>query len=86
MLISIDSRTRELAEYFKIPTVSVENLKLPLDVAKLYADIDMTETIQAFPERFRIYREFLEANAVPHNLMTDQLSVRKDALANAGAY
>lgn len=74
LLITIDSRTRELAEYLKVPTVPIQDLAVPFDVNRLYEQVELGETLIKYPERFAIYREFLEANGVDHNLIPSDAS------------
>jgi hypothetical protein len=69
LLITIDSRTAELAELLKIPTIEVENVQLPIDMAQLYERADVREAISEYPRRFQVYKEFLEANGAAHKLV-----------------
>jgi hypothetical protein len=67
VVLTHDSRTRELCELAAIPHASIENIG-KLDPQALYeaADYDLYE--QRYNSLYRAYVEFLDENGVPHKL------------------
>lgn len=67
-MLSVDSRTRELAEFFHIPTAPLaevmESGKFTAD--DLYQRADMSELNRALPEKWDAYHGFLEKNGIAH--------------------
>jgi hypothetical protein len=69
LLITIDSRTAELANLLRIPAIPVDQVRLPLDITQLYQLADPREAISEYPSRYRAYKEFLSANGTAHCLV-----------------
>ncbi|UQY80097.1 polysaccharide pyruvyl transferase [Candidatus Hepatincola sp. Av] len=56
----IDSRTRELSEYFEIPTIKDKDINSPekFDLYKLYQNLDYTNFNKNFNKKFDIMKSF----------------------------
>ena len=60
-IVTGDSRTREMAEFFEIPSCSVSKTHqlTPRDVQEQYLGMDYSKFNQNFETRFRAYEKFL---------------------------
>lgn len=65
-LLSADSRTRELAEYFELPWTPLVDVSSPLDLNDLAAGADYTAVGRGHQGRFERYTAFLESHGLRH--------------------
>lgn len=60
---SIDSRTRELAEFFDIPSKPLTNPNIPLE--KLYDETDYSKFNKTFKSKFNKFKDFMNDSGFP---------------------
>jgi hypothetical protein len=65
-VLAHDSRTRELAEFHRIPYRRLDRIEPSTDAAELYDDLDLDPMNQAHPGNFANYLAFLARNNLPH--------------------
>lgn len=68
MLITIDSRTEEMAKLFSLPHLPVASMETPLNLEKTFAETDFDTAIEKYPLHFEKYRSFLTDNKLPTRL------------------
>ena len=68
MVIAHDSRTTEMAEFHKIPTVPLHSLKKGFDPYELYLSADYTAMQAQYPDKLANMARFLENNGLGHTL------------------
>jgi hypothetical protein len=61
-----DSRTRELAEFHRIPYRRIAGLAPTVDAARLYDELDLEPMHRGHRAGFENYLRFLETNGLPH--------------------
>lgn len=74
VVLAHDSRTREMAEFFEIPSVA----KIPDDLYTLYLDADFSAFNKSFPERFDAYEKFLVSHGIVKRINTDNIFFKKE--------
>jgi hypothetical protein len=65
-VLAHDSRTRELAEFHRIPYRRLDRIEPTTDAAALYEDLDLDAMNQAHSDNFANYLAFLTRNGLPH--------------------
>lgn len=65
-VITHDSRTRELAEHFELPSTPLHRVLPSTTVADLHRASDTSRTVAGHPARFAAYTAFLEQHGIPH--------------------
>jgi hypothetical protein len=65
-VLTHDSRTRELAEFHRIPHRRIDQIKRTTDAADLYADLDLDPMNRAHANNFAHFIAFLRRNNLPH--------------------
>jgi hypothetical protein len=86
LTLVFDSRTRELCEYLKLPSMPFEDFdpNYPLQQYVEFADFGSFNS--AFPSRYKKYVEFLNANELPHRLpMVDVGTTQRGGADFSGA-
>lgn len=78
LVIAHDSRTRELAEYHRIPFREAATLDLTADIGQLYEELDFEKFNGAQPELFEHYRRFLDKNGIVHVFRPDHANPAYD--------
>ena len=68
ILITIDSRTEELARLFHLPHYRADSDRLYLGLEDLYQSTDFSPMLRAYPQRYEIYRRFLVDNGLDNHL------------------
>lgn len=76
--VTYDSRTRELAALYRLPSLDIEDF-LPMDLPEIIAAADFTRFEQAYRENYAEYRLFLEENGLKHRLPPALLPGRASA-------
>jgi polysaccharide pyruvyl transferase len=66
MVLAHDSRTRELAEFHRVPFRRITGLAPGADAADFYAELDLDAMDRAHPGNLASYIAFLERNGLPH--------------------
>ena len=66
-VVPCDTRTRELAEFFSIPLVEMENFE-PIRIEDYYRQSDGTDFNLKYKVHYDNYVRFLEGNGLNHNL------------------
>jgi hypothetical protein len=62
-----DSRTREMAALFRIPSIEVDDF-MPVDLDQTIAKAEFGPFQEAYRQNYHEYRRFLEENGLPHRL------------------
>lgn len=72
-IITTDSRTREMAEFFDIPlTVAEPNHRFTMDeFHRLYEQVDYSKFNRTFPEKFDAYEQFLVKHGIVSHVNAD---------------
>lgn len=65
-VITLDSRTRELAEYHNIPHMWYSEINEQTDIEKIYEKTDFTILEKGHKQRFEHFIKFLERNGLNH--------------------
>jgi hypothetical protein len=65
-VLAHDSRTRELAEFHRIPYRRLDRIEPAMDAAELYAELDLDTMNNAHAGNFAHYLAFLKRNDLPH--------------------
>lgn len=68
ILITIDSRTDEMANLFSLPHFPIASMDTPLNLEKVFAETDFETAIEKYPVHFEKYRRFLINNKLPTRL------------------
>lgn len=63
----IDSRTRELAEFFKIPHIKVRDYQ-DVDLYSIYEKADYTDFNKSYDSKFNNFKAFFEKHQIPNYL------------------
>ena len=71
MVLAHDSRTSEMAEFYKIPRLPVHSLKPGFDPYELYQSADYTAMQVVYPHRLRNMAAFLDKNGLRHTLFEE---------------
>ncbi|EOS54052.1 polysaccharide pyruvyl transferase family protein [Paenibacillus barengoltzii] len=75
LLVTHDSRTKELAEFCNIPYITANNLVGDLNLERLYNEMDYSKFNLEYPTKFKSFLEFLKNNGV---LDIDELIINSD--------
>jgi polysaccharide pyruvyl transferase WcaK-like protein len=67
LLVPRDLRMMEMAEFYNIPTVSIEELQNK-SIQQLYEDVDFSDFKRMHKDRYKNYYEFLQKNKLIHKL------------------
>lgn len=67
LFIIHDSRTRELCRYFRLPSIETRQVTGRKLIPFLF-EVDYSETVHIFPERYMRYALFLDKNGLAHKL------------------
>ncbi|QDP96843.1 polysaccharide pyruvyl transferase family protein [Microlunatus elymi] len=65
LVLAHDSRTRELADYHRIPARLITDRPEQIDAAELYASADWQPLNDGHAERWQIFRSFLRQHGLP---------------------
>jgi hypothetical protein len=68
LFITSDSRTREMTEYFRLPSIPRESFDKNLPMAHYAALADYTDFRKSYPQRVKNYIEFCDKNGLGTNL------------------
>lgn len=68
ILVTIDSRTREIARLFGLPHYPATSDRLYLGLEDLYRSTDFSGVLRNYPQRYDIYRQFLINNGLETKL------------------
>lgn len=68
LVVAHDSRTAEMANFYRIPTIPLHSLRRGFDPYDLYQAADYTPMIAGYPDRLANMARFLEANGLQHTL------------------
>ena len=60
----VDSRMDEMTRLFRLPTLPMENFRLEKPLEYYYDLADYTDFNKAYPERMRVFRDFLQRNGL----------------------
>ena len=63
-IVAPDGRVRELAEYHRIPNITIDELDESKDIFELLKDVDFNSVLDGHKERFEHYKEFLNENGL----------------------
>lgn len=85
LLVTHDSRTKELAEYCNIPYIEASNLVGEIDLLTLYSEMNYQKFNNEYPEKFRKYVDFLKLNNVTDvdSLLVNQTENSKQSAHDA---
>lgn len=64
LLVTHDSRTKELADYCNIPYIEAKNLIGDIDLEQLYSEVDYSKFNKEYANKFHDFIEFLNKNKV----------------------
>jgi len=67
VVVAHDSRTLELAQFYRIPYIKSQDVNAETTVEELYESADFTEMVRGHEDRFRNFVAFLEKNGLRHN-------------------
>jgi polysaccharide pyruvyl transferase WcaK-like protein len=67
-VICHDTRTAEMCEFLGIPRLSLSEAQ-GLDIRAVYERTDMQSLADRYRQLYPLYKEFLEANNLPHRLL-----------------
>lgn len=73
--VTYDSRIRELAALYRVPSLDVEDF-LPMELSRILEAADFTKFEQAYRENYAEYRLFLDENGLRHRLPPAQAEPR----------
>ena len=60
----VDSRMDEMTRLFRLPTLPMEDFRLEKPLEYYYDLADYTDFNKAYPERMRVFRDFLQRNGL----------------------
>ena len=60
----VDSRMDEMTRLFRLPTLPMEDFRLDKPLEYYYDLADYTDFNKAYPERMRVFRDFLQRNGL----------------------
>ena len=60
----VDSRMDEMTRLFRLPTLPMEDFRLEKRLEYYYDLADYTDFNKAYPERMRVFRDFLQRNGL----------------------
>lgn len=84
VVVAHDSRTLELAQFYRIPYIRSQDVTAETNLEDLYEAADYTDMIQGHAERFRNFVAFLDRNGLRHNYgKSGSTSAFDEKLANA---
>jgi hypothetical protein len=63
-----DLRTKELAEYLRLPSMYIDEAKKVTDVRRFFDRADYSDFIKTYPENYRRLYDYLEGAGVEHTL------------------
>lgn len=64
MIVTHDSRTQELAEFFNIPYILKKDIQEPLDMRKIFDRIDYSKFNREYASKFKNFEDFLQKNGM----------------------
>jgi len=67
MFIAIDSRVREICEFFELPFIAEQDLPRNIDTKALYDQADYGAAMAGYPRRYRAFLDFFVRNGVRPN-------------------
>jgi hypothetical protein len=68
LLLNQDSRTKELTDYFNIPSVNLKSVKNNFQLYEEYLKTDYSDFNAKFPNAFENFKSFIETNNIPFKL------------------
>lgn len=68
-----DSRTREMAEFYDIPTISRQELDKKKSLFELYEELDYTKFNQSFAEKYDKYEDFFIRHGILSQLNSENI-------------
>lgn len=64
LMMVVDSRMDEMTRLFRLPTLPMEDFRLEKPLEYYYDLADYTDFNKAYPERMRVFRDFLQRNGL----------------------
>lgn len=84
LVLTTDTRTEELSEYFEVPHIPAADIQSGTDLRTLYEKCDFDAPRRGHMARFQHYVDFLNANSLPH-IWRDSLAPGETAFDRAMA-
>ena len=75
LIVNVDSRVKEMAEFYDIPNIEycdvIKQIDKKEDLYKLYEKTDYTEFNQEYKEKYNAFNDFMIKKGIVKNMNTD---------------